>query len=118
MTVFLVLLMVAMFLRCMSTCQRDKVGQKVEKIFPILASRALVGIITILKALPLILLAVALGKLCLTSYFEKMKLVLAIGILQLVLTFGFNVFNSYRFFVDEKSSSPKQKYWVLDARYT
>lgn len=96
--------MVAMFLRCMSTCQRDKVGIKIERIFQILASRDLVGIITILKALPLILLAVVLGKLCFTSYFEKMKLVLAVGILQLVLTFGFNVFNSYRFFVGERSS--------------
>ena len=77
---YLALIMIVMFLRCVNTCQRDKVGVQIEKIVPWIASRNLVGVITILKSLPLLMLIVALSILRTTEYFKPLSRVVALAL--------------------------------------
>jgi hypothetical protein len=110
--------MIVMFLRCVNTCQRDKVGVLIEKNFEWLASRNLVGVITILKFFPLLILAIALVTLMRTEYFKPMQTIVALALTQIVMTFSFNLFNAARFFLPDATTKVANSYWMLNARYT
>jgi len=110
--------MIVMFLRCMNTCQRDKVGVLIEKNVQWLASRNLVGVITILKFLPLLVLAIALFILKKTEYFKPYKTLVVLALTQIVMTFSFNLFNAYRFFLPDATTKQANSYWMLNARNT
>lgn len=47
-----------------------------------------------------------------------MKLVLAIGITQVILTTGFNIFNACRFFLPDATQKDPNSYWMLNARFS
>ena len=114
MMIYLGLLLVVMFLRCCNTCQRDRVGQEIEKALPFLASRKLLSIITLLKTLPLVVIGIMLFMLSRTTFFVKSKLVLYFLICQILITTAFNIFNIYRF----ERPNDTQSYWRLNARFT
>lgn len=108
---YLSVLTAVMFLRCLNTCQREKVQWAIEDFITFMDGRELTILSLLLKTLSLFVFCAFLCLLRSTNFFTGKRHMLSISIAQALMTIGFFSFNLTRFLTSDR-------YWELNQAFS